>query len=71
MSASGEPLTELARRAAVAEKGNGDLQRLKRADPTKFAVLDRKVRLALRRGVGQFELRQYVAQLAAGTEGNP
>ena len=71
MSASGEPLTEFARRAAVAEKGNGDLQRLKRTDPTKFAVLDRKVRLALRRGVGQFELRQYVAHLAAGTEGNP
>ena len=71
MSASGEPLTEFARRAAVAEKGNGDLQRLKRTDPTKFAALDRKVRLALRRGVGQFELRQYVAQLAAGTEGNP
>ena len=71
MSASGEPLTELARRAAVAEKGNGDLQRLKRTDPTKFAALDRKVRLALRRGAGQFELRQYVAQLAAGTEGKP
>jgi len=71
MSASGEPLTELARPAAVAEKGNGDVQRLKRTDPTKFAALDRKVRLALRRGVGQFELRQYVAQLAAGTEGNP
>ncbi len=71
MSASGEPLTELARRAAVAEKGNGDLQRLKRTDPTKFAALDRKVRLALRRGVGQFELRQYVAQLAVGAEGKP
>ena len=71
MSASGEPLTEFARRATVAEKGNGDLQRLKRTDPTKFAALDRKVRLALRRGVGQFELRQYVAQLAAGTEGKP
>jgi GYF domain 2 len=71
MSVSGEPLTELARRAAVVEKGNGDLQRLKRTDPTKFAALDRKVRLAVRRGAGQFELRQYVAQLAAGTEGKP
>jgi hypothetical protein len=69
MSPSGEPLTELAPRAAVVERGNGIVQRLKRTDPARFAVLDRKIRLALRRGVNQVEVRQYVAQLAAGTEG--
>jgi hypothetical protein len=71
MSVSGEALTELARRSANLERGSSALQRLKRADPARFALLDRKVRLALRRGASQLELQQYVTRLAAGAEVQP
>jgi hypothetical protein len=67
-SASGEPLTELARQATEFEDEYPFMQLLARADRKRFAQLDRTIRLALRRGAESVELEHYATDLATQIE---
>jgi hypothetical protein len=68
LATSGESLPELAEPAAQVEREYPFMQLLARTDPTRFAQLDRAIRLAIRRGADESDVEHYASDLAAQIE---